>query len=105
MTDTLLDELARGTGDLLRGALGGHEIRQVWTDHDRILFRLANGRTGDVEIVLNWDAGDAILRAKPEEAHCPHGTSGKSTAAAVAMNPSQTAMISPALIPAVENKP
>ena len=78
MTNTLLDELARGAGNLVRGALGGHEIRQVWTDHDRILFRLGDGRTGDVELLVNWDVGNAILRAKPEEAQCPHGTSGRS---------------------------
>lgn len=57
MPDVLLDELARGAADLVRGALGGHEIRQVWTDHDRILFLLSDGRTGDIELLVNWDVG------------------------------------------------
>ncbi len=65
MTDVLPDELARGAAELVRGALGGHGIRQVWTDHDRILFRLADGRTGDVELLVNWDVGELGIK-EPE---------------------------------------
>ena len=32
-----------------------HTMRQIWTDVSRVLFRLADGRTRDAEVLGNWD--------------------------------------------------
>jgi hypothetical protein len=51
----LLDQLENEAARFVRGALDGYEIRQIWTEPNRILFRLADGRTGDVENQVNFD--------------------------------------------------
>jgi hypothetical protein len=53
----LLDQLADEVGRLAQEALGSHDIHQIWTDKHCIRFRLGDGRTGDVELVVNWDVG------------------------------------------------
>ena len=30
-------------------------IAYVWPEQHRILFRTGDGRTGDVEVIVNWD--------------------------------------------------
>jgi hypothetical protein len=55
MTPTILEELASEVARIIRRDLGTHEVRQIWTEGHRVLFRLQDGRTGDVEVVANWD--------------------------------------------------
>ena len=43
----------------------GDAVRQVWTEPGRVLFRLADGTTGDVEV--NWDVGTAGLSGQESE--------------------------------------
>jgi len=57
-----LDQLAVEAGRIVRCELTGHNIRQIWTEGSRILFQLTDGRTGDVEVFVNWDVGLAPKR-------------------------------------------
>jgi len=41
---------------VVRRELGGCEITQVWSEPHCVLFRLADGRTGSIEVQVNWDA-------------------------------------------------
>jgi hypothetical protein len=50
-----LDQLATEVARIIRREIGRDEVKQIWSEPDRILFRLADGRTGDVEVVVNWD--------------------------------------------------
>ena len=54
-SDALLDQLAHEAARLACGALGGHDIRQVWSEPHCVRFRLQDGRTGSVEVLINWD--------------------------------------------------
>jgi hypothetical protein len=54
MTATF-DELASEVAHLVHREVGTHDIHQVWTEDHRIRFRERDGRTGDVEVLVNWD--------------------------------------------------
>ena len=57
----LVDELAEEAAHVVRSHLAGQRVRQVWTTMPgRVLFRLADGRTGDIEVLVNWDVGTAL---------------------------------------------
>jgi hypothetical protein len=50
-----LDELAKEAGRLAGAALGGYDIRQLWSDEGCIRFRTRDGLEGDLQLVVNWD--------------------------------------------------
>ena len=48
-------ELIDAAQCLLLRQLPSEPIAYVWPEHHRILFRTGDGRTGDVELLVNWD--------------------------------------------------
>jgi len=65
ISTTPLDQLAQETARLACGALGGRDIRQIWAEPHRILFRLADGRSGSMEVLVNWDVVNDTLYNEP----------------------------------------
>jgi hypothetical protein len=61
ISSALLDQLVQEAACIVRRELGGHDICQIWADQNRILFRLTDGRTGDVEVAANWDVPKTAL--------------------------------------------
>jgi hypothetical protein len=64
----VLDQLATEVAHLIRRELGAHGVHQVWTEDHRIRVRLGNGRTGDVEVLFNWDV---VVNTKDEQGASP----------------------------------
>jgi len=50
------DELADAALRLLARQLTSHQIAYVWPESHRVLFRTADGRDGDVQVFVNWNA-------------------------------------------------
>jgi hypothetical protein len=49
------DELVDAALALLARQLPSQPIANLWTEPHRIAFLTADGRTGDVEVLVNWD--------------------------------------------------
>jgi len=68
-------ELETEVARLAQQALAGQPLCQIWAEQDRVLFRLGDGRSGDVEVLINWDVtptADEKARKAPEAPHvCP----------------------------------
>jgi uncharacterized protein YwbE len=57
----ILDQLADETARLACGTLGDFDIHQVCSDPNGVRFRLADGRMGTIELLVNWDViNDAL---------------------------------------------
>lgn len=54
-SNALLNQLAHETARVDCGAIGGHDICEVWAEPNCILFRLVDGRRGSVEVLVNSD--------------------------------------------------
>ena len=67
----LVEELADEAARLVRGHLAGLGLQQLWSETDRIRFRLRDGRTGDVEVFVNWD----VVTADDDARSCAPGPS------------------------------
>jgi hypothetical protein len=67
VTPPLVDDLASEAARIVRRHVRPCGIRQLWTDGDRILFRLEDGREGDVEIAINWNVVAGFVTAADEE--------------------------------------
>ena len=48
---------------LVERQMPSQAIAHVWPEQDRVLFRTADGRTGDVELLVNWDVVRTELTA------------------------------------------
>ena len=48
--------MAAAARELLERQLGAVEVVAVSHEADRVAFRTSDGCTGDVELVVNWDA-------------------------------------------------
>jgi hypothetical protein len=57
----LIDRLAAEVDCAVRRQLTGCEIAQIWTVGSRTLFRLDDGCTGDVEVLVNWDVVPEVI--------------------------------------------
>jgi hypothetical protein len=47
--------LAAAVRALLERQLGAEQIAYIWPESHRIRIRTADGRTGDVEVLVSWD--------------------------------------------------
>ena len=50
------DDLADAALRLLARQLTSARIAYVWPESHRVLFRTADGRDGDVQVFVNWNA-------------------------------------------------
>ena len=58
---------------LLERQLRSHQVTWIWPDTGRILFATADGCTGDVEVLVNWDVVQSVTQkysapGRPREA-------------------------------------
>ena len=49
------DELIAEAARMLARQLRSEPIACIWPERDQVLFRTADGQTGDVEVLVNWD--------------------------------------------------
>jgi hypothetical protein len=62
------DELIAEAARMLARQLPSQPIAYLWPERHRIAFRTGDGRTGEVEVLVNWDVAATESTARGSDA-------------------------------------
>ena len=60
-------DLGAAVYQLVLRELRSHQVTYIWPEQHRILFRTGDGRTGDIELLVNWDLMQVAQNTAGEE--------------------------------------